>query len=60
MEKITLRNGTTIIIKESLGGWEVTTEENYNALIRNSRQTMKFSNRSFENINEVKDYLMGL
>ena len=60
MEKITLRNGTTIIIKESLGGWEATTEENYNALIRNSRQTMKFSNRSFKNINEVKDYLMGL
>ena len=60
MEKITIRNGTTIIIKESLNGWEATTEENYNALISNARNVMKFSNRSFDSINEVKEYLMGL
>ena len=60
MEKITLNNGKTIIIRETLGGWEATTEENYRAFISNTRDTMKFSNRSFKNINEVKDYLMGL
>lgn len=33
MEKITLNNGTTLIIREVFWGWEVTTEENYKALI---------------------------
>lgn len=60
MQKITLNNGTTIIIKESLGGWEATAEENYKALISNARNVMKFSNREFKDINEVKEYLMGL
>ena len=60
MEKITLNNGTTIIIRESFGGWEATTEENYKAFISNARGIMKFSNRDFKNINEVKGYLMGL
>ena len=60
MEKITLNNGTTIIIKETLGGWEATTEDNYKALITNARSLMRFSNREFKNIDEVKEYLMGL
>lgn len=60
MEKITLNNGTTIIIKESLGGWVATTEENYKALINNARGLMKFNNKEFKNINEVKEYLMRL
>lgn len=60
MEKITLRNGTNIIIREGLGGWEATTEENYRAFITNARDIMKFSNRAFKDINEVKEYLMGL
>lgn len=60
MEKITLRNGTTVIIDEMIGGWKATTEENYKALISNARDVMKFSNRSFKNIDEVKEYLMGL
>ena len=60
MQKITLNNGTTIIIQESLGGWEATTEENYNAFAKNSREIMKFSNRSFKDIEAVKEYLMGL
>ena len=60
MEKITLNNGTTIIIRESFGGWEATTEENYKVLISNARDVMKFSNREFKDINEVKEYLMGL
>lgn len=60
MEKITLNNGVTLIIMETLGGWKATTEENYKALITNARDIMKFSNREFKNINEVKEYLMGL
>ena len=60
MEKITLRSGKTIIIKETLNGWSATNEENYNALISNARDTMKFSNRSFKDIEEVKEYLMAL
>lgn len=60
MEKITLNNGTTLIIKEGFNGWEVTTEENYKALINNARGLMKFSNKEFKNINEVKEYLMRL
>ena len=60
MEKITLNNGITLIIMETLGGWKATTEENYKALITNARDIMKFSNREFKNINEVKEYLMGL
>lgn len=60
MEKITLNNGTTIIIRESIGGWEATTEENYRAFVSNARDIMKFSNRAFKSIDEVKDYLMGL
>lgn len=60
MEKITLNNGVTLIIMETLGGWKATTEENYQALITNARDIMKFSNREFKNINEVKEYLMGL
>ena len=60
MERITLRNGTNIIISEDLGGWEATTEENCRAFIINARCIMRFSNREFKDINEVKDYLMGL
>ena len=60
MEKITLRNGTILIIDEMIGGWKATTEDNYKALISNARGIMKFSNKEFENINEVKEYLMGL
>lgn len=60
MQKITLKNGVTVIIKEVFWGWEVTTEENYKAFINNARGIMKFSNREFDNINEVKNYLMGL
>lgn len=60
MEKITLNNGVTLIIMETLGGWKATTEDNYKALISNARGIMKFSNREFDNINEVKNYLMGL
>lgn len=60
MEKITLRNGTTLIIDEMIGGWKATTEDNYRALVSNARGVMKFSNREFDNINEVKDYLMKL
>ena len=60
MEKITLNNGTTLIIDEMLGGWKATTEDNYRALVSNARGIMKFSNREFDNINEVKDYLMRL
>ena len=60
MEKITLNNGTIIIIREGLGCWEATTEENDKAFISNARGLMKFSNKEFENINEVKEYLMGL
>ena len=60
MEKITLNNGATLIIMETLGGWKATTEENYKALITNARDIMKFSNREFKNINEVKEYLTGL
>lgn len=60
MEKITLNNGVTLIIVETLGGWKATTEENHKALITNARDIMKFSNREFKNINEVKEYLMGL
>lgn len=60
MEKITLRNGTTVIIDEMNGGWKATTEDNYKALVSNARGIMKFSNREFKNIDEVKEYLMGL
>lgn len=60
MEKITLKNGTTLIIDEMIDGWKATTEDNYKALISNARGIMKFSNREFENIEEVKDYLMRL
>ena len=60
MERITLRNGTNIIIREGLSGWEATTEENCRAFITNARGIMRFSNREFKDINEVKDYLMGL
>lgn len=60
MEKITLNNGTTLIIDEMIGGWKATTEDNYKALVSNARGIMKFSNREFDNINEVKDYLMRL
>ena len=60
MEKITLNNGTTLIVDEMIGGWKATTEDNYKALISNARGIMKFSNREFDNINEVKDYLMRL
>ena len=60
MEKITLNNGVTLIIMETLDGWKATTEENYKALISNARGIMKFSNREFKNIDEVKEYLMGL
>ena len=60
MEKITLRNGTTLIIDEMIGGWKATTEDNYKALVSNARGIMKFSNREFKNIEEVKEYLMGL
>lgn len=60
MEKITLNNGTTLIVDEMIGGWKATTEDNYKALISNARGIMKFSNREFENIEEVKDYLMRL
>lgn len=60
MEKITLRNGTTLIIDEMIGGWKATTEENYKALISNARGIMKFSNREFKDISEVKEYLMRL
>lgn len=60
MERIALRNGTNIIIKEGLSGWEATTEENYKAFITNARSIMRFSNREFKDINEVKEYLMGL
>jgi hypothetical protein len=60
MEKITLNNGTTLIIDEMIGGWKATTEDNYKALVSNARDIMNFSNREFDNINEVKNYLMGL
>jgi hypothetical protein len=60
MEKITMRNGTVIIITQDICGWEATTEENYKSLIKNARNVMKFSNREFENINEVKEYLARL
>lgn len=60
MEKITLNNGTTLIVDEMIGGWKATTEDNYKALVSNARGIMKFSNREFDNINEVKNYLMGL
>lgn len=60
MEKITLNNGKTIMIKETFGGWEATTEENCRAFVRNARDLMKFSNREFKDINEVKEYLMQL
>ena len=60
MEKITLNNGTTLIIDKMIGGWKATTEDNYKALISNARSIMKFSNREFENIEEVKNYLMRL
>ena len=60
MEKITLNNGVTLIIMETLGGWKATTEENYKALISNARGIMKFSNREFKNIDEVKEHLMRL
>ena len=60
MEKITLNNGTTLIIRKSFGGWEVTTEENYKALVSNARGIMRFADRDFKDINEVKDYLMRL
>lgn len=60
MEKITLNNGITLIVDEMMGGWKATTEDNYKALISNARGIMKFSNREFKNINEVKEYLMGL
>ena len=60
MEKITLNNGTTLIVDEMIGGWKATTEDNYKALISNARGIMKFSNREFENIEEVKNYLMRL
>lgn len=60
MEKITLKNGTTLIIDAMMGGWKATTEDNYKALISNARGIMKFSNREFKNIEEVKEYLMRL
>ena len=60
MEKITLNNGTTLIVDEMIGGWKATTEDNYKALISNARGIMKFSNREFKNIEEVKEYLMRL
>lgn len=60
MEKITLNNGTTLIIKEVFWGWEVTTEENYKAIVNNARDVMKFMKRDFGNIGKVKEYLMGL
>ena len=52
MEKITLRNGKTIIIKETPNGWSTTNEEN--------RYSLKFSNCSFKDIEEVKEYAMTL
>ena len=60
MEKITLNNGKTIMIRETLSGWEATTEENCRAFVRNARDLMKFSNREFKDIKEVKEYLMQL
>jgi hypothetical protein len=60
MEKITLNNGVTLIIKETLYGWEAMTEENFYAFVRNARQVMKFVKPEFASIDEVKEYLKGL
>lgn len=60
MEVITLNNGKKIIIREVFGDWEVTTEENYNAFIRDARQVKKLSGKEFENIEEVKDFVKSL
>lgn len=55
METITLNNGEKIVVREVLGGWEVTTKENYNAFIRDARQV-----RKFKSIDEVKEFIKSL
>jgi hypothetical protein len=60
MEIITLDNGEKIVIREVLGDWEITTEENYNAPIMNARQVKKLSGKEFENIDEVKEFIKSL
>lgn len=60
MEIITLDNGEKIVIREVLGDWEITTEENYNAFIRDARQVKKLSGKEFENIDEVKEFIKSL
>lgn len=60
METITLNNGEKIVIREVLGDWEVTTEENYNAFIRDARQVKKLSGKEFQSIEEVKEFIKSL
>ena len=60
IEKITLKNGKTLIIAETLYGWSVTNEENYYTFIQNAREVMKFSSNDFKSIDEVKEYLKNL
>lgn len=60
-EKITLRNGITVIIKEVYGGFEAVTEQDYNARITNARNVMKFNkSHGFKTFQDVSEYLMNL
>lgn len=60
-EKITLRNGKTIIIKEVYGGFTAVAEEDYNANIINARNVMKFNkSHGFKTFQDVSEYLMNL
>ena len=60
-EKITLRNGTTVIIKEVYGGFAAVAEEDYNANIINARNVMKFNKtHEFKTFQDVSEYLMNL
>ena len=60
LKEIKLRNGTEMVIREVLGDWEATTKGNYLSRTRDNRQVMKFSNKEFDNINEVIEYLERL
>lgn len=61
VEKITLRNGITVIIKEVYGGFEVITEQEYNTRITNARSFMKFKkSQGFKTFQDVSEYLMNL
>ena len=60
LKEIKLKSGTEMVIREVLGDWEVTTKENYLSHTRDNRKVMKFSNKEFNDINEVIEYLERL